>query len=243
MGLKERIEIARRKAQTEQAIAAQETTKREAEKATKLKLQADIKARVWAKAQQKFDKILSEHQENAGYIKQIADLALTQITPTLQKLQNKVVGKYPYVDTETELRVFAPILVEFGGEPIVGTATVDGSGLLNSVWNGTSGSLRANLHWGRYPYQKYSRGIFKKEDWQRADYSAIGVYINFDCNNLVCFGDLNVSGTCVPFLKWQKQPTIIKDLINEAFSNPTTIKYDERIYYPPSEPLGGFNGG
>lgn len=221
MGLKEQVELAKRNAQIEQVAAARESARWSQESASR-RLREEAKA--LAETQQKFDKILKEHQENVQYIKQVANLALTYITPTLQNLQTRVARKFPYVNTKTELVIWDPKIRNiYSPIPDIRAVASDSGGSME--WRGTYVQLKARLDWGRYPDQEYSRGLFSRKIWFRADYSSMEVSMSFDSNNLDSFGNLIVQ-RMVPFLEWQENPSTITTLMEEAFAYPSVHKYD-----------------
>lgn len=235
MGLKEQVEQAHRAAQARRQAEEEALAKSRAQHTAYLQSRDESMGKIWDEAHQQFENALREHQENLNYIRQVSDLALTQIAPAFQRFEASLRGKYPYINTKTDFIVWGPRLIESQGRPVICTADPAENGVKDFNWRGTTSWLISSLKWGQYPYTEYYRGIFHKERWQKANYSRVEVNLDLSASHLENFGNLRINDKTMLFTEWQTDPAKINYVIGEAFAHPITSQFDERVYETPPE--------
>lgn len=235
MGLKEQVEQARRAAQARKQGEEEALARSRAQDAAYLQSRAEAMKKIWDEAYRQFENVLREHQENMNYTRPLLELALTQITPALKRLEASLRGRYPYIKTGTKLDDWGPRLIESEGRPVICSAKPAEAGVMYYNWGGTVCRLESGLEWGQYPWTEYYRGIFHKERWQKANYSRIEVQLDLSASDLESFGNLLINGRTMPFSEWQTDPAKINYAIGEAFSHPRTFQFDRPVYEPPYE--------
>lgn len=233
MGLKEQVVQAQRATQARRQTEEEALARDRAQNTAYLQSRDESKKKIWDEANRRFENALREHQENMNYVRQVSGLALTQIAPAFQRLEASLRGKYPYINTETDLIAWGPRLIESGGRPVICTADPGEDGVKDFDWRGTVSWLISSFEWGQYPFTEYYRGIFHKERWQKANYSRIGVKLDLSASDLESFGNLLINDRTMLFPEWQADPAKINYAIGEAFSYPSTSQFDNPVYEAP----------
>lgn len=169
-----------------------------------------------------YERLLAEYTEDLQYAKQIAEQAVSDVSPMMKVFQTRLAGKYPIILPSESLKYFD-----------TGPRIERGSGGVEHIeWGSFKdrfGYFKSQLIWGNiYPEKLYNSPDGKL--MALADYSRIAVDISLDGTNSLVFGVLTFMGAkqvALSLPEWQNKPQVVRGALEELFSHPEVRKFDK----------------